>query len=164
MGRRRTDLFAFAAVGGLGLGACTPQDTPEAALESATQALGFCGEPLCFLAPDTLLNTTVAGAQDTPVVATTPDGNTLLVFRDRSGLTADAANGDTLRGRIFARTGLHAGGDFLGKKFDQQVRHLGFLDHPAHGDGVRSSPGSLWLRGKPKQPPRARRQNAGADP
>lgn len=116
MSRHGRGAFAsttLTALGALGLGACASQDAPEAALEAATQALGFCGEPLCFVAPDTLLNTTVAGAQDTPVVATAPGGNTLLVFRDRSGITADAVNGDALRGRVFASSGLPLGDDFV---------------------------------------------------
>lgn len=106
-------LTALTTLTALGLGACASEDSPEAWLEAATQALGFCGEPLCFVAPDTLLNTTVAGAQETPVVATAPGGNTLLVFRDRSGLTADAVNGDALRGRVFTSSGLPLGDDFV---------------------------------------------------
>lgn len=105
------------AVLSLGVVSCFPgcqvDAPPGEALETTTHALGFCGEPLCFLASDTLLNTTVAGAQETPALAAAPDGNTLLVFRDRSGVAADAANGDALRGRVFAPSGLALGDDFV---------------------------------------------------
>ena len=96
-----------------GVMACQSDETPEPALEAARHALGLCGEPLCFLAADTLLNTTVSGAQDTPALATAPDGTSLLVFRDRSGLTADPTNGDALRGRFFTAAGLALGDDFV---------------------------------------------------
>jgi cysteine-rich repeat protein len=78
---------------------------------TARRALGHCGEPLCFRAPDTLLNSTVAGAQELPAVATAPDGTTLLVFRDRSGLASDATHGDAIRARFFDGDGVPQGED-----------------------------------------------------
>ncbi len=100
----------FGLLGWLGLGGC--QGGGGATTDVATAALGVCGEPLCFAAADMLLNTTVAGAQDQIAVAAAPDGTTLVVFRDRSGQAADAANGDAIRGRLFDPAGLPLGPDF----------------------------------------------------
>lgn len=98
-----------------GLGSCQAGESTfgERETETAQQALGLCGEPLCFTAADTLLNTTVAGAQDTPAVATAPNGTTLVVYRDRSGQAADATNGDSIRARFFDAAGLPRADDLV---------------------------------------------------
>lgn len=101
----------------LGLGACEglpsleggPSTAPR--LGTVERALGHCGEPLCFVAPDTLLNSTVSGAQEMPAVATAPDGATVVVFRDRSGAAADPTNGDAIRARFFDPQGQPLGED-----------------------------------------------------
>ena len=80
--------------------ACVPTtggDGESPALETATQALGACADPICFDTVDTLLNTTLTGAQDQVAAASAPDGGTMVVFRDQSVV----ANLGDVRFRLF---------------------------------------------------------------
>jgi cysteine-rich repeat protein len=112
----RFPVLVMLGFGGVGCEGFPPPDgsageTVVPRTATVERALGHCGEPLCFLAPDTLLNSTVSGAQEMPAVATAPDGATVVVFRDRSGAVADPTNGDAIRARFFDPQGQPLGED-----------------------------------------------------
>ena len=81
-------------------------DAPAPAVESTSQALGACLDPICFDSSDTLLNTTVQNAQDMVASAAGPSGAVLMVYRDRSQSTLDATDTGDVRVRLFDANGV----------------------------------------------------------